>query len=226
MDSKERREAPTEDFNQRIQYKLELRSKAIQKVLWSKRIPQVQSQGIKGYDLSKHCHRRKFKIKKCWDCGSTCHYCGSTCHLRANFKVDRESKLRKRVSGLERRIEELEAAYLNQIDNKKKRDKRKRKKTIKKKKKKNLKIIKATDVVVKIRECLLKEEKERTGEHVLKGAEYLDSIPGRDKARVLKAYKELFNRDCPVDIGEAFCYDDDFGETRYQMEQNGELCGT
>lgn len=219
MDSKERREAPTEDFNQRIQYKLELRSKAIQKVLWSKRIPQVQSQGIKGYDLSKHCHRRKFKIKKCWDCGSTC-------HLRANCPVHRESQLRKRVSELERRIEELEAAYLNQLDNKKKRDKRKKKKSIRKKKKKHLKLIKATEAAVKIRKCLLKEEQERSGEHVLKGAEYLDSIPGRDKARVLKAYKELFNRDCPVDIGEAFCYDDDFDETRYQMEQNGELCGT
>ena len=93
---------------------------------------------------------------------------------------------------------------MNQIDNKKKRDKRKRKKTIKKKKKKHLKIIKATDAAVKIKECLLKEEKERTGEHVLKGAEYLDSIPGRDKARVLRAYKELFNRDCPADIGESF----------------------
>jgi hypothetical protein len=52
---------------------------------------------------------------------------------------------------------------LNQIDNKKKRDKRKRKKTIKKKEKKHLKIIRATDAAVKIRECVLKEEKERTG---------------------------------------------------------------
>ena len=153
MDSKERREAPT-DFKHRTQYTLELRSKAIQKVLWSKRIPQEQNQGIKGYDLSKHCHRRKFKIKKCWDCGSTC-------HLRANCPIHRESQLRKRVSELERRIEELEAAYLNQIDNKKKKDKRKRKKTIRRKKKKHLKIIKATDPTVKIREPIERKKRKK-----------------------------------------------------------------
>ena len=130
--------------------------------------------------------------------------CGSICHLRVNCQVHRESQLRKRVSELERRIEELEAAYLNQIENKKKWDKRKRKKTIKKKKKKHLKIIKATDVAFKIRECLLKEKKERTGEHVLKGAEYLDSIPKKDVGRVLRAYQVLFSRNCPSDIGEVF----------------------
>ena len=153
MDSKERREAPT-DFQLRTKYRLELRSKAIQKILWSKRISQEKNQGIKGYDLSKYCHKRKFKIKKFWDCGSTCHF-------RANCPVHRESQLRKRVSELERRIEELEVAYLNQIDNKKKRDLRKRKKTIRKKKKKQLKIIKEKDAAMKIRECLLKEEKEK-----------------------------------------------------------------
>ena len=119
MDSKERREAPT-DFQLRTKYRLELRSKAIQKVLWSKRIPQQKNQGIKGYDISKYFHKKKFKIKKCLDCDSIC-------HLRANWPVHRESQLRKRVSELERRIDELEAAYFNQIDNKKKRDKRKRK---------------------------------------------------------------------------------------------------
>ena len=138
--------------------------------------------------------------------------------------IHRESQLRKRVSELERRIEELEAEYLNQIDNKKKRDKRKRKKTIKKKKKKHLKIIKASDTVVKIREYLFKEEKERTGEHVLKGTEYLDSLQRKDVGRVLRAYQELFSRNCPADIGEVFCYD--FEETRYIMEQTGELWGT
>ena len=80
---------------------------------------------------------------------------------------------------------------------------------------------------MKIRECLLKEEKERTGEHVLKGVEYPDSIPRKDTVRVLRAYQELFNRNCPADIGEAFCYDDDdFEETRYIMEQTDELWGT
>ena len=72
----------------------------------------------------------------------------------------------------------------------------------------------------------MKEEKERTGEHTLKGAEYLDSIPRKDKARVLRAYQELFSRNCPEDIGEAFCYDDDFEETRYIMEQTCGLSGT
>ena len=60
------------------------------------------------------------------------------------------------------------------------------------------------EAAVKIRKCLLKEEQERTGEHVLKGTEYPDSIPRKDKVRVLRAYKELFNRDCPADIGEGF----------------------
>ena len=78
---------------------------------------------------------------------------------------------------------------------------------------------------VKIRECLLKDEKERSGEHVLKGAEYLDSIPRKAVGRVLRAYQELFSRNCSVDIWEAFCYDDDFEETRYIMEQTGELWG-
>ena len=93
---------------------------------------------------------------------------------------------------------------MNKIDNKKKREKRKRKKAIRKKKKKHLKIIKATDEAVKIRECLLKEEKERTGEHVLKGAEYLDSIPRKDKERVLRAYQELFSRNCHADNRRSF----------------------
>ena len=83
MDSKERREAPT-DFQLRTKYRLELRSKAIQKVLWSKRIPQGKNQDIKGYDLSKYCHKRKFKIKKCWDCGSAC-------HLKANCQSIKSS---------------------------------------------------------------------------------------------------------------------------------------
>ena len=46
----------------------------------------------------------------------------------------------------------------------------------------------------------LKEEKERTGEHILKGAEYLDSIPRKDKERVLKEYQELLNKNCTADI--------------------------
>ena len=79
---------------------------------------------------------------------------------------------------------------------------------------------------MKIRECLLKEEKEITGEHALKGAEYLDSIPRKDMVRVLREYQELFSRNCPAEIGEAFCYDDDFEETRYIMEQTWEIWGT
>ena len=72
----------------------------------------------------------------------------------------------------------------------------------------------------------IERRKRKTGEHILKGAEYLDSIPRKDVGRVLRAYQELFSRNCPADIGEAFCYDDDFEETRYIMEQTGELWGT
>ena len=72
----------------------------------------------------------------------------------------------------------------------------------------------------------IERRKRKTGEHILKGAEYLDSIPRKDVGRVLRAYQELFSRNCPADIGEAFCYDDDFEGTIYIMKQTGELWGT
>ena len=84
-------------------------------------------------------------------------------------------------------------------------------------------IKKATDAAVKIRECLLKEEKEKKGQHVLKGAEYLDSIPRKDLGRVLRAYQELFSRNCPADIGMLFVM---MMISKKLMEQTGELWGT
>ena len=65
---------------------------------------------------------------------------------------------------------------------------------------------------VKIKENLLKEEKSREEIDILKGATYLDKIPRKDKARVLKEHKKLFGGDCVLEIGEAFCNELDYIE--------------
>ena len=163
----------------------------------------IPHQSIKGYNLSKYNKKRKFQIKRCWACGSTN-------HLIADCPVHRETQLRKRVSELEDRVQELEAALLNQINNRKKRERRKRKKLHRKKKKKHQKKVKAMMAAVKIKEYLLKEEQSREGIDILKGATYLYKIPRKDKERVLKEYKELFGGDCALVIVEAFCNEEDY----------------
>ena len=70
MDIRKRQEAQAVFTNIRVETKLKMRAKAIQDILWSARNP---SNKIKGYDLS-NCYRKyKFKVKKCWKCGSTTH---------------------------------------------------------------------------------------------------------------------------------------------------------
>lgn len=92
-------------------------------------------------------HKKKFK-KKCW-------IYDSTIHLKVNYPVHRESLLRKRVSELEERIQEIDAALFNRQNNMKKIDRKRKKKICKKKKKRHLKQIKAMDAVVKIRGHIL-----------------------------------------------------------------------
>ena len=200
-----RRELPVdtkEYMTERQNFMSQLRKKEIQKVIWSKRNP---IQGIKGYDLSKCWKRRRFQKKSCWECGSTS-------HLIANCPVHREYLLRMRVTELERKIQEIEAAILNQLDNKKKRERRKRKKERKKKKKKHQRIVKSMRAAIIIKDFLLKEQQSQNGSDLLKGATYLDKLPRRDKERAIKAYKELYGGDCVLEIAEAFCEGDDLYE--------------
>ena len=104
------RETLTEEINLRVENKSKQRTKGLQEVLWQKRNPQIKIQSIKGYDLSKCYRRKKFKLRRCW-------ICGSTSHLKINCPVHRESQLKIRVIELEERIQEIEAAILNQRNN-------------------------------------------------------------------------------------------------------------
>ena len=113
MDVIERQEDSTRNNSNKVSrqaFKFQQRKINIGRVIWSKRTPH---QSIKGYNLSKYNKKRKFQIKRCWTCGSTN-------HLIADCPVHRETQLRKRVSELEDRVQELEAALLNQINNRKK----------------------------------------------------------------------------------------------------------
>ena len=211
MDAKVRRETPTEKIDERVENKLMQRTKALQKVLWQKRNPQNKIQSIKGYNLSMCYHRKKFKLKRCW-------ICGSTSHLKFNCPVHRESQLKKRVIELEERIQEIEAALLNQRNNKKKRDRKRKKKLQKKKKKKHIKLIKAMDIAVRIRGHLLKEEQLMTGIHAVKGAQQLEDAPRKYRQRIINAYKALFDRDCVLDIADAFFDPEDYPEMYQSLE--------
>ena len=118
MDIRKRQEAPSEFTNILVETKLKMRAKAIQDILWSARNP---SNKIKGYDLS-NCYRKyKFKVKRCWECGSTT-------HLKAYCPVHRYNQLRFRVSELEEIIVELMEKLQLQQKNRKKRQLKKKKK--------------------------------------------------------------------------------------------------
>ena len=211
MDAIVWREKPTEEINLRVENKSKQRTKALQEVLWQKRNPQIKIQSIKGYDLSKCYRRKKFKLRRCW-------ICGSTSHLKINCPVHRESQLKIRVIELEERIQEIEAAILNQRNNKKKRDRKRQKKLQKKKKKKHLKLIKAMDIAVRIRGHLLKEEQLMTGIHAVKGAQQLENAPRKDRQRIINTYKALFDRDCVLDIADSFFDPEDYPEMYQSTE--------
>ena len=120
MDSIARQEAPTEKgeySSPRIERELLLRKKEIEKIIWSKSIP---NQSILGYNLSLRRRKRYRRKKKCW-------VCGSVDHLKAECPVHRESPLRQRVAELKARIQNLEVLINIQNINRKKRDKKKKK---------------------------------------------------------------------------------------------------
>ena len=205
MDFIKRQEAPTEvkEINtQRTNFKLQLRTKSIQEIIWSKRNP---SQCIRGYDHSLRRRNHKKKQKKCW-------VCGSPDHLKAHCPVHKQSQLSQRVTELEKRIQELEELLHIQNKMKKKRDQKKRRKIKKKKKKKHQRLVKALNMAVKIKGLILQEETTWEGIHALKAAKYIENMSNRAKEATFKAYKGLYGTDLPVDMASAFCDGDEFFE--------------
>ena len=120
-DLSKRQEESAELKQLRENFKLNLRKEKIRQVLWSKRNPINPVSSIYGYNLSMYRRRKNFKIKKCWECGSTC-------HLMSNFPVHRESLLRVRVTELKNKSQKLEACMINLEEQKKKGTEKRRKK--------------------------------------------------------------------------------------------------
>ena len=122
-DLSKRQEEPAELKQIQENFRLNMRKERIRQVLWSKRNPIDLASSIYGYNLSmfRRRKRKKFKIKKCWECGSTY-------HLKSNCPVHRESLLRIRVTELENKLQKLEACMINLEEQKKKRDRKLKKK--------------------------------------------------------------------------------------------------
>ena len=77
------------------------------------------------------------------------------------------------------------------------------------KEKKRRRKIQAMNIAVKIRGLLLKEEETLEGKRALGGAVLLDKAKRGAKERIIKAYKEIYNRDVVMDITEALCAGDE-----------------
>ena len=208
-DLSKRQEEPAELKQIQENFRLNMRKERIRQVLWSKRNPIDLASSIYGYNLSMFRRRKKFKIKKCWECGSTY-------HLKSNCPVHRESLLRIRVTELENKLQKLETCMINLEEQKKKRDRKLKKKRQKMKEKKRKRKIQAMNIAVKIRGLLLKEEETLEGKHALGGAVLLDKAKRGVKERIIKAYKEIYNRDVVIDTAEALCAGDEFFEEYYE----------
>ena len=91
-------------------------------------------------------------------------------------------------------------------------DRKKKKKRQKMKEKKRRRKIQAMNMAVKIRGLPLKEEETLEGKHALGGAVLLDKAKRGVKERIIKAYKEIYNRDVVIDTAEALCAGDDFSK--------------
>ena len=208
-DLSKRQEEPAELKQIQENFRLNMRKERIRQVLWSKRNPTDLASSIYGYNLSMFRRRKKFKLKKCWECGSTY-------HLKSNFPVQRESLLRIRVTELENKLQKLEAYMINLEEQKKKRDRKLKKERQKMKEKKRKRKIQAMNIAVKIRGLLLKEEETLEGKHALGGAVLLDKAKRGAKERIIKAYKEIYNRDVVIDTAEALCAGDEFFEEYYE----------
>ena len=75
--------------------------------------------------------------------------------------------------------------------------------------------IQAMNIAVKIRGLLLKEEETFDCRHALGGAVLLDKAKREVKERIVKTYREIFNRDVVMDTAEAICVGDEFFEEYY-----------
>ena len=117
-DLSKKQEKPAELKQLRENFKLNLKKERIRQVLWSKRNPIDPARSIYGYNLSMYRRRKKLKIKKCWECGSTY-------HLKSNYPVHRESLLRIRVTELENKLQKLEACMINPKEKKTKNEREK-----------------------------------------------------------------------------------------------------
>ena len=76
--------------------------------------------------------------------------------------------------------------------------------------------IQAINIAVKIRGLLLKEEETLEGKRALGGEVLLDKAKRGAKERIIKAYKEIYNRDVVIDTAEALCAGDEFFEEYYE----------
>ena len=68
------------------------------------------------------------------------------------------------------------------------------------------------NIAVKIRGLLLKEEETFDGKHAFGGPVLLDKAKRGVKERIIKTYREIFNRDVVMDTAEALCAGDEFFE--------------
>ena len=75
--------------------------------------------------------------------------------------------------------------------------------------------IQAMNIAVKIRGLLLKEEETFDGRHALGVEVLLDKAKREVKERIVKTYREIFNRDVVMDTAEAICVGDEFFEEYY-----------
>ncbi len=119
MDIKKRKEAPADLKEESIQAKLKRRAEGIRKYLWTKRNP---TNPLKGYNLPLCKKRRKTKLKRCWECGSTT-------HLKANCPIHIKNQLTARVQELEALVQELSEKINIQIKSRKRREFKRKKKT-------------------------------------------------------------------------------------------------
>ena len=204
MDIKKRQEAPADLKEESIQAKLKRRAESIRKYLWTKRNP---TNPLKGYNLSLCKKRRKTKLKRCWECGSTT-------HLKANCPIHIKNQRMARVQELEALVQDLSEKIHIQIKNRKRRELKRKKKQRKKKEKKRQRKIRAMNKAVKIKQYLLKEEETLDGISVTRGAKILEEASRAELQRIITANEELYTRNAVADIGEAFCLVDEFFEVQ------------
>lgn len=196
----DRREAPASRLNQREEFKLNLRRRALAEVLSKKRCPY---QSIKGYNLWKCWPKYYIKKKRCWECGSYS-------HLIAECPKYNLSRLRERVSELEQMVVQLEDVLQDQIKIKEKRDKKRKKKKKKKKIKKHQEMVGAFISAVRMKRLLYKEEEKQDYTYYSSADSYLKKKSPKNQKSIRVAYKMLFEKELSEDMLKAFYTGDCF----------------